>query len=74
MDMYASENRLMISAENIPELYSLILQAKEEANQLNNTLSKLARFELTFAFSVNKSGYAGGIDAARSESKSMFTK
>lgn len=62
MDMRVDGNYLKIEAKNIPQFYELLSQAKEEAQQLNNTFSKLSRFEFDIEFSVgvSQAGDMGG--------------
>lgn len=52
MDMYTVGSELRISAENLPEFRTLLAQAKREAEQLNNTIAQLSRFELMLSFSA----------------------
>lgn len=74
MDMYLQGEKLMISAENIPELHELIDKAKKEAEQLNQTLNQLSRFDLSIRFSIGNPDQAGEIDAASSVINTIPTK
>ena len=49
-----SKGRLRIEAMNITEFNLLLEKAEKEACQLNETLSKLRRFELEIDFSVEE--------------------
>ncbi len=51
-DMYRVDNHLKISAKNLPEFRDLIDQAKREAQQLNETISKLSRFDFDIEFRI----------------------
>lgn len=66
MDMYLQEEKLMISAENIPEFQKLLRKAEKEAEQLNQTLNQLSHFDFSIRFSVESSSQAGEIEAASS--------
>ena len=66
MNMYLQGEKLMISAENIPELHELIGKAKKEAEQLNQTLNQLSHFDLSIHFSIGNPDQTGEIDAASS--------
>ena len=74
MDMYISGNAIMISAENLPEFRQLMRQAKEEAEQLNRTLAKLSRFDISIQLSVCGSNQAGDMEAASSAISDMPMK
>lgn len=74
MDMYLQGEKLMISAENIPELHELIDKAKKEAEQLNQTLNQLSHFDLSIRFSVGNPDQTGEIDAASSVINTIPTK
>lgn len=50
--MYTIGSELRISAENLPEFRVLLAQAKKEAEQLNNTIAQLSRFELLISFAA----------------------
>ncbi len=62
MEMYTNGNRLMISAENLPEFQALIEKAKKEAEQLDNTLRRLSNFEISLTLSVCGGNQTGGVD------------
>ena len=73
MEMYTSGNRLMVSVRNIPEFHALLEKAQKEAEQLNNTIAQLSRFDLVVSFDV-LDHQAGDMDAASSVIKTMPTK
>ena len=51
MDSEASKGTLYIDMDNIPEFHALLTQARKEADQLNETIRKLERFNLEISFS-----------------------
>ena len=51
MDSEASKGTLYIDMDNIPEFHALLSQARKEADQLNETIRKLERFDLEISFS-----------------------
>lgn len=72
MDMYVTGDQLKVSAENLPEFYRLLKQAKKEAEQLNQTISQLSCFEFSIGFSV--ADHAGDMEAASSTVKTIPTQ
>ena len=64
IEMYRVDNHLRISAKNLPEFRCLIEQAKREAQQLNETISKLSRFEFDIEFRVEEN-QADGFDRSK---------
>jgi len=52
IEMYRVDNHLKISAKNLPEFRDLIDQAKREAQQLNETISNLSRFDFDIEFRI----------------------
>ena len=66
-------NRLKIEAKNFPEFNKLLAKAKKEAQQLNETIAKLSRFEFDLVVTA-ESSQAGDIDAASSAISDMPTK
>ena len=65
MDMFKTDETLMISVTNLTEFNALLQKAEKEAEQLRQTLAKLSRFNLAIKFSV-EGDYAGDIEAASS--------
>ena len=51
MDSEATKGTLYIDMDNIPEFHALLSQARKEADQLNETIRKLERFDLEISFS-----------------------
>ena len=72
MDMYVTGDQLKLSAENLPEFYRLLKQAKKEAEQLNQTIAQLSCFEFSIGFSV--ADHAGDMEAASSTVKTIPTQ
>ena len=60
MDGYFREGQvgeagiLKISVTNIPELKKLLNQAKEEANQLQDTIRQLENFDLSIELKISE--------------------
>lgn len=60
MDGYFDKGRigengnLKIEVTNVPEFKSLLLKAKEEADQLQGTIDQLENFDLNIEVSVKK--------------------
>lgn len=56
MEMYANEHmsQLNVSVTNMPKFYELLRRAKSEANQLQETLTELSFFNISFSFSANE--------------------
>lgn len=66
MEKYRRDgNHLMISAKNIPEFYDLLTQAEKEAQQLNDTIGKLSRFEFDIEFSAESGSLAKTITTTK---------
>lgn len=74
MNMYTVGSELRISAEGIPEFKALLEKARKEAEQLNNTIAQLSRFELSISFSAESKNQAGDMEAASSTINAMPTK
>ena len=66
MEMYIRNNVLMVSANNLPEFKKLLQQANEQAEQLNDTLRRLSRFDFSIQLSAHSSDQAGDMEAASS--------
>ena len=56
MDSEAAKGTLYIDMDNIPEFHALLTQARQEADQLNETIRKLERFDLEISFSRRGGG------------------
>lgn len=74
MEMQVSENRLMVAVTNFEEFNALLLQAKEEAEQLKRTLNRLSCFDVEFEFSVKCGNHARDMVSASSASNDIPTK
>lgn len=46
--------RLRIEVKNLPEFEDLLNQAKQEADQLQETINRLSNFELNIDFSIDE--------------------
>lgn len=46
--------QLNINVTNVPEFQELIEQAKQEADQLHNTINRLSNFELKIDFGISE--------------------
>jgi hypothetical protein len=73
MDIRTEKDKLKIKAENLPQFYELLAQAKEEAQQLNDSISKLSRFEFDILFSVVRGQPEEDMEEASSTSSSIPT-
>lgn len=69
--MYKTGDQMVIAAENLPEFSALLDRVKDEAEQLNETISQLSHFGFTISFSVN---HAGGIEEASSVIRTIPVK
>ena len=74
VEMYIMNDALMVSAQNLPEFKKLLCQASEQAAQLNDTLSRLSRFDFSIQLSVRRSDQTGDMDAASSTISDMPMK
>lgn len=73
MDMQVYENHLKIDAVNLPQFYALLDKAKKEAQQLNDSIAKLSRFEFDIVVSATI-GQAGDMEDASSVIRTIPTK
>ena len=73
MDMQVYENHLKIDAVNLPQFYALLDKAKKEAQQLNDSIAKLSRFEFDIVVSATVS-QAGDMEEASSVIRTIPTK
>lgn len=46
--------RLHVEVVNLPEFQELVNRAKQQADQLQETINRLSKFELNIDFSINK--------------------
>lgn len=52
--MFVNKDELHMEVTNLPEFDALVAKAKKEADQLNQTVDQLARFELVIRFSAER--------------------
>lgn len=53
--MRVPTGRLRIEVKDLPEFEDLLNQAKQEVDQLQNTINRLSNFELNIDFDINES-------------------